>query len=424
MKIVCSQSDLKNNLSLVSRAVPSRPEPAVLGNVLMVATEATQKVSMVAFDGNLGIKTSFNAEVIEEGQITLPAKLFNDIVTRLPEMEITLDLPEDEDDFVVTISSISGKFRLTGIDAEEFPQLPEVDSTQIEDITHKSNSSLVVCMELPVSVLRIGLASCLFAVSSELSKQVLTGVHLKTALGDGDREDVLEFAATDSHRLAVVSINITPDETEDLDAQNLETSRTTTLESNLQLTSSITLPNFAVTIPGKALRELEKIISDATTEERVKIRFDESVMIFEYSDRLLTSAKIPGDYPAYGQLIPRSFIREMIVDRKRLLSSLELVAVLAQKNNLVKFSLNGEREELTVSADAQDIGNAQQSLPAQIIGADIEIAFNIKYLMDGLKAISAPEVKMQLNEGNQPAIFTPLGGLDMIYLVMPVQIRN
>ena len=391
MKIVCSSQDLKNNLSLVSRAVPSRAEPAVLANVLMVATEATQKVSMVAFDGSMGIKTSFNAEVIEEGSITLPAKLFNDIVTRLPEMEVTLDVGDVEENFVATISSVGGEFKLTGIDAEEFPELPAVEGEQK--------------MELPIALLNEGLGGCLFAASTELSKQVLTGVHLKTkALAQGNNTDILEFAATDSHRLAVVATDLNREDSES--------------------ESEIALPEFSVTIPAKALRELERIVGDASATERVKVSFDDVVMIFELGDRLLTSAKIPGDYPAYGQLIPQNFAREMIVNRKRLLSSLELVAVLAQKNNLVKFSLSNDLGELTVSADAQDIGNAKQSLPAEIIGEDIEIAFNIKYLMDGLKALPAEEIKMQLNEGHQPVIFSPLGGLDMTYLVMPVQLRN
>ncbi|MDJ0569525.1 MAG: DNA polymerase III subunit beta [Pleurocapsa sp. MO_192.B19] len=390
MKIVCSQSDLKNNLSLVSRAVPSRPEPAVLGNVLIQATETTQKVSLTAFDGSLGIKTSFNAEVTEGGGITLPAKLFSEIVTRLPEMEITLDVPEDEEDnFIATLSSTSGKFQLTGIDAAEFPELPTIEAEQT--------------LELPISALNEGLGGCLFAASAELSKQVLTGVHLKTqGIGEDNLGDVLEFAATDSHRLAVVAADLNPESAE----------------------SAIHLPNFAVTIPAKALRELEKIVSDAQPTDRVKVNFDEVVMTFELGDRLLTSAKIPGNYPAYGQLIPQNFIREMIVDRKRLLSSLELVAVLAQRNNLVKFSLDNDKGELIVSADAKDIGNAKQSLPAEIMGEDIEIAFNIKYLMDGLKALSATEIKMQLNEWNQPVVFSPLGGLKMTYLVMPVQIKN
>lgn len=388
MKIVCSQSDLKNNLSLVSRAVPSRPEPAVLGNVLIDANESTQKVSLTAFDGSLGIETSFNAEVSQGGSITLPAKLLNDIVTRLPEMEITLDVPQDEANFIITISSASGEFQLTGIDAAEFPELPTVEAEQT--------------LELPIAVLNEGLGGCLFAASTELSKQVLTGVHLKTqGVGGNNFGDILEFAATDSHRLAVVATNLAEASDE-----------------------TIELPKLAVTIPAKALRELERIVSDAEVTDKVKVSFDEQVMIFQLGDRLLTSTKIPGDYPAYGQLIPQKFTREVILDRKRLLSSLDLVAVLAQKNNLVKFSLNNENSELVVSADARDVGNARQSLPAQIMGEDIDIAFNIKYLMDGLKALPASEIKMQLNEWNQPVVFSPLGGLQMTYLVMPVQIRN
>ena len=388
MKIVCSQSDLKNNLSLVSRAVPSRPEPAVLGNVLIEAISTTQRVNIVAFDGSLGIKTSFNAEVAEAGSITLPAKLLNDIVTRLPEIEITLEVREDEDSFVATINSTSGQFQLTGIEADEFPELPKTQAEQT--------------IKLPIAALNVGLAGCLFAASTELSKQVLTGVHLKTQNVDADDlGDTLEFAATDSHRLSVVAADLNHEEAAE----------------------RISLPKFALTIPAKALRELEKIVGDSTSDT-VKVSFDEQIIIFESGDRLITSTNIPGSYPAYGQLIPSSFAREVILDRKRLLSSLELVAVLAQKNNLVKFSVNNEKAELVVSADAQDIGNAEQSLPAEIMGEDIEIAFNIKYLVDGLKALPAAEIKMQLNEWNQPVIFTPLGGLNMTYLVMPVQIRN
>lgn len=388
MKIICASLDIKNNLSLVSRAVPSRPEPAVLGNVLIEASETTQKISLIAFDGSLGIKTSFNAEVLSGGSITLPARLLNDIVTRLPEIEITLDVPDDES-FVTTISSSSGQFQLTGIDAAEFPALPQVEAPQT--------------IELPITLLNQGLGGCLFAASTELSKQVLTGVHLKTqGVGQNNLGDTLEFAATDSHRLAVVATELNSEDSE----------------------VTIELPQLAVTIPAKTLRELERIVSDSAESDRVKVGFDEQIMVFELGDRLITSTRILGDYPAYGQLIPQSFAREIVIDRKRLLNSLELVAVLAQKNNLVKFSIDNDKSELIVSADAQDIGNAEQSLPAQIIGEDIEIAFNIKYLMDGLKALPTGEIKMQLNEWNQPVIFSPLGGIKMTYLVMPVQIRS
>ena len=138
MKLICSQSDLSTHLSLASRAVPSRPERIVLGNLLLVAEKETQTVSLTGFDGNLAIYTNFNAEVVEGGKITLPAKLFNDIVSRLPEMEIILSSAEyqtEEESILATLSSASGKFQLKGIDASEFPELPEIETAETIEST-------------------------------------------------------------------------------------------------------------------------------------------------------------------------------------------------------------------------------------------------------------------------------------------------
>ncbi len=387
MKIVCLQSDLKSNLAFVSRAVPSRPEPLVLGNVLLEADENSQKLTMTAFDGRLGIKTSFSADITEGGTITLPAKLFNDIVSRLPEMEISLDCDESEDEgnLVATLSAASSKLQLNGMNADEFPELPVVNADNM--------------VNLPVASFLEGLKGCLFAASTELSKEILTGVHVSSS-----ETTTLEFAATDSHRLAVVQIFLEDIATDD---------------------SSMELPEFAVTIPARALRELEKMLGDEVDKQATfKMRYDDTQIIFEGSSRNITTLRLTGAYPPYDRLIPSTFERILICDRKRLLSSLELVSVMAQRNNIAKFSLNSEQGELTLSVDAQDIGNAKQSISAEITGEDIDIAFNIKYLADGLKALPSEEVKMQLNEWNLPVIFTPLTGLKMTYLVMPVQIRS
>ncbi len=400
MKIVCSQSDLKNHLAFVSRAVPSRPEPIVLGNVLLFADEVTQKVTLTGFDGSLGIRTSFPADISENGTITLPAKLFNDIVSRLPEMEITLSWGESDEEtgnLVATLSSASGKFQLNGMAAEEFPELPRVDN---EDI-----------IDLPISTMLEGLKGCLFAASTEISKQILTGVHLSSS---EDHSDFLEFAATDSHRLSVLQALLNSgDDAEEADTATAEDKPV------------INLTDFAITIPARALRELEKMLVDGSQANKtVKICYDDTQIVFKLGDRILTTMRLTGTYPPYQRLIPASFTRNLVCDRKMLLSSLELVAVLAQKNNIVKFTLDSANNELILSVEAQDIGSATQSLPAEIIGEDVDIAFNIKYLMDGLKALSATDIKMQLNEWNQPVIFTPLNGSLMTYLVMPVQIRS
>lgn len=386
MKLVCTQSDLNTNLSLVSRAVSSRPTHPILSNVLLKADDAQGKVILIAFDLSLGIQTSFAAQITEGGEVTIPAKLFNEIVSRMSEGEITLvcDSEEQESNSVLaTLTSSSGRYQVRGMAAEEFPELPVIEGSE--------------SLSLPVDALLQGLRCSLFAASADETKQVLTGIHLTQP------QDSLEFAATDGHRLAVVQTS------------NEQEAPKTKLETE----------DFAVTIPARALRELERILGMCAADDTVAFCVDDTQVVFELGEQILTSRRLEGAYPNYQQLIPAQFVRQMNVERKRLLSSLELVAVLADaKNSIVKFNLDSDKQQLFLSVDAQDVGSAKESLPAQISGESIEIAFNVKYLMDGLKAIPTTEIQMQLNSETQPVIFTPLGGINMTYLVMPVQIRN
>lgn len=157
----------------------------------------------------------------------------------------------------------------------------------------------------------------------------------------------------------------------------------------------------------------------------VAVQFDQGQAIFEWTDQRLTSRLLEGQYPNYRQLIPKQFSHQMTVDRRLLLGALERISVLAdQKNNIVKLSLNDSTQELTLSVDAQDVGSGLETMPAQISGDSLDVAFNVKYLVDGLKAIATSEVQMQLNTATSPAILSPLGSIKMTYLVMPVQVRN
>ncbi|BDA65836.1 DNA polymerase III subunit beta [Calothrix sp. PCC 7716] len=386
MKLVCNQSDLNTNLSLTSRAVPSRPTHPVLANVLVVADADSNIVTITAFDLSLGIRTSFNAEVIQSGTIAMPAKLLNDIVSRLPEGEITLEDETNTEEntgegILVTLTPRSGSYKVRAMGGEEFPELPVIEDTQP---IYLSAASLIE-----------GLRGTLFATSADETKQVLTGVHLKVL------PNALEFAATDGHRLAVVeTINEGSDDNNDAELE--------------------------VTVPARALRELERMLAhSAQSEETIALHFDQGQAIFEWQNQRLTSRTLDGQYPQYRQLLPRQFQRELTLDRKQLLSTLERIAVLAdQKNNIVKVSIDSGAQEITLSVEAADIGSAVEPMPAQISGDDIDIAFNVKYLMEGLKALPATEIVMQLNSNLTPVIFTPLSGVKMTYLAMPVQLRN
>jgi DNA polymerase-3 subunit beta len=423
MKLVCVQSDLNTNLSLVSRAVPSRPTHPVLANVLLIADAQTQQVSLTAFDLSLGIRTSFSANVETGGEITLPAKLLNDIVSRLPEGEITLEdeAGEPAAPFRATITSASGRYQVRGMGAEEFPELPVVEKGE--------------AVYLPAEALIEGLRGSLFATSADETKQVLSGVHLKVqsvSIPDSDSDYSLEFAATDGHRLAVVQfpslMEIMPNAHANWREESIPPPLAPQDGSRTQQTQPKEIgdaPKLEVTIPAKALRELERMLGMRSSAEPLALHFDQGQVVFSFSNQRLTSRILEGQYPAYRQLIPRQFERQISFGRRQLLSALERIAVLAdQKNNIVKFSMKSVNQELALSVEAQDIGSGRESMQAQISGEDIEIAFNIKYLIDGLKALPSSEIQMQLNTATSPVILTPLDSFKMTYLIMPVQIRS
>ena len=378
MKLICSQTQLSTNLSLVSRAVPTRPTHPILANVLLVADVETQSVSLTAFDLSLGIKTSFAAEVIADGAIALPAKLLNDIVSRLLEGEIELE-ETNEAPLGITIVSASGRYQVRGMEVEEFPELPIIEAGE--------------AIYLPVEAFIEGLRSTLFATSNNELTQLLTGLHIIA------RQETIEFAATDGHRLAMVE---TPNSVE------------------IPVASSLV----EVTIPAKSLRELEKMLSMGNSPEPLAMQFDQGQVIFEWANRRLTSRVLEGQYPAYRQLIPRQFDRQVTIERKLLISSLERIAVMAdQKQNIVKFSIDDINQQISLSVETRDVGSGKEVISVASSGEDLDFAFNIKYLMDGLKALPTNEIQMQVHTATSPIIFTPLGSLKMTYLIMPVQIR-
>ena len=328
MQFVCSQSDLSTHLSLVSRAVPSRPNRPVLGNVLVEASTDTHQVTLTGFDETLGIQTRIPAQVSAAGALTLPAKLLSDIVSKLPNED--LELIEDEAELVVTLKNSSGEYQVRGLAAADYPSLPMVEAGQPAQVS--------------AEVLLEGLRGALFATSGDETKQVLTGVHIVA------EPETLEFAATDGHRLAVV-------QTVDSDGQTA----------------------MDVTVPGKALRELERALQAYQGTEPVALRFDPSQVIFELGDQRITSRLLEGQYPNYRQLIPRQFQRQLTLDRKQLVSALERIAVLAgQRNDIVKLTIDQTQQHLLLSVEALYVGSGQERLPAQITGENLDVAFKVR----------------------------------------------
>ena len=385
MKVVCSQSELNSALQLVSRAVATRPTHPVLANVLLTADAGSNRLSLTGFDLSLGIQTSLAASVETSGAITLPARLLGEIVSRLSS-DSPVTLAVDDSGEQVQLTSLSGSYQMRGMSADDYPDLPMVESG--------------MTLKLQPERLVQALKGTLFASSADEAKQLLTGVHLKF------NQRALEAAATDGHRLAVLNV-----------------------EDALQdaaVTDAVEDEGFAVTLPSRSLREVERLMASWRSDEPVSLFCDRGQVVFLAADQMVTSRTLEGTYPNYGQLIPDGFTRTFGMDRRALIAALERIAVLAdQHNNVVKFSSQPEDGVVQISADAQDVGSGSESLPSNLEGDAMQIAFNVRYLLDGLKAMGSDRIVLHCNAPTTPAVLRSDEASEAFtYLVMPVQIRS
>ena len=387
MEIACQQSELNIAIQLVNKAVASRPTHPILSNILFTADEVTNKISLTGFDLNLGIQTSFDANVDKSGAITIPSKILAEIVAKLPnDSPVILKVEEDSEN--ILLKSDRGSFNLKGIASDDYPNLPFVDSG--------------TSLDLNPSIFLEALRLTMFSSSNDESKQLLTGVNFKF------KNQSLESAATDGHRLAVISTS---------EGENF---------SKLEMmdNSNNSDDYLSVTIPTRSLREIEKLVNTKIKEEAIKLFYDKGQVVFISSNQIITTRTLEGSYPNYSQLIPDSFSKIFKFERNSLINSLERIAVLAdQQSSVVKININDDKFA-SISADAQDIGNAKELLPVSFNGDQIEIAFNVRYLLEGLRVISSENILLKCNLPTTPTVVVPDDDSSYTYLVMPVQVRS
>ena len=389
MEIICNQNEFNSAIQLVSKAVSSRPTHPILANILLTADQGTNKISLTGFDLSLGIQTSFDGTVTKSGDITIPSKLLSEIVNKLPtEMPISLEVDENSEN--ILIKSDRGSFTINGIPSNDYPQLPFVET----------GTSLNIDPNAFLQALKF----TTFASSNDDSKQLLTGVNFTF------KHKHFEAAATNGHRLAVALID---------NEKNLN--------ENANLTSDE--ENLSVTIPTRSLREIEKLISLKNNDSSIKLFYDKGQIVFSSRNQIITSTTLEGKYPNYPQLIPPEYKKVFTFDTKIFTDSLERIAILAGQeigsgNMLVKIKINQNGQAL-ISADAKDIGSANESIPVVFDCESLDIAFNVRYLLEGLKVISSQKVLLKCNDPITPAILVPEDNKDSFtYLVMPVQVGS
>ncbi len=373
MKFVIGKEDLLNGIRIVERATSQKAVQPVLYNILFETLENNQ-IRLCATDLVLTVITTLDAQVQEQGKITLPAKKLNEIVTKLSNDLVTIE--SDGDSSNVSITCKKSKFDIIGIPANEFPN--DVFNYNIDDSQ---------CFDVELNPFLKGIKQAGFAAAGYEVSNLLSGIVCQF------NEGLLEIASTDGNRLARFREK---------------------LSSNINEQTQLI-------IPSKTLNEFLKM-SSFIDEESIKICKDKASIILK-SEKITTISKLlEGQYPRYNQLIPSETPKKAVVNVSQLITALERVAVMVNdKTCIVKMRFADN--ELTLSADTPDAGKSEDTIDIDYTNEELLIAFNYRYVLEALRTIDSEEVIIGLNAPLSATVIKPNSEDDFISLVMPVQIR-
>lgn len=376
MKFEIMRQQLLDGLNDVMKAVSSKTTIPILTGIKLEVTEDGLKLT--GSDSDITIQTFIKAvengdqviRVIEEGSIVVQARMFNEIIRKLPTSDVEIEVNEN---YHTHIRSGKSKFDLIGLDASNYPLLPEM----------QDDRQFVVPADSLKSIVR----ETVFAVSTSENRPVLTGVLWQ--IRDGE----LTCVATDSHRLA---------------------RRKMVLENPIE-------GEYNVVIPGKSLNELSKIIGDSS--QPVYIAITNQQVLFKTEDVLLYSRLLEGNYPDTSRLIPTEFKTSIRMNGKALFQAIDRASLLAreERNNIVRFSsLTGNAVE--ISSSSPEIGEVEEELQSTSIeGEELKISFSAKYMMDALRALDGQDVMIQFTGAMRPFILHSAQDDTVLQLIVPVR---
>ncbi len=371
MKLSCLQENLTKGLSIVGRAVPSRTTMPILGNVLL-ATDHGQ-LKLAATNLELSIVHWVGARVETEGSLTIPARNFIDLINSLPPEQVDLVMDDQAVSLALTCGTVKASFR--GISAEEFPVVPEPEE----------NDGFAVA----ANDLQTGLGHVTFAASTDESHPVLTGV---LAEFEGD---TLTLAAADGFRLSMRKI---------------------------PLIHPVPQP-FSVIIPARALSELMRVIGDQEDPVMMSTTRPHNQILFQLKDTVLNSQLIDGNFPDVRRIIPPGWTTRLVLGREEILQACKRAAIFARDvANIVTLSI--VPGELVISADSAESGQGSTRLMANVEGEvqEMEIAFNVRFLVDVFSALDVPQIALELNAATNPGVIRGVGDEAFVHVVMPMHL--
>lgn len=363
MKIICTKSDLVKGVNIVSKAVPSKTTMPILECILIDAT--TDIIKFTANDMELGIETVVEGNIVEKGVIAIDAKIFSEIVRKLPDNEVVI---ECDGNLQSTITCEKAKFNISAKSGEDFSYLPYVEKSEMITISQFTLKEII--------------RQTIFSIADNDSNKLMTGELFQI------QENMLKVVSLDGHRISI---------------------RKTELENSYQ--------SRKVVVPGKTLMEVSKILS-GEAESKVNISFTSNHIVFEFDNTVVVSRLIEGEYFRIDQMLSSDYETKVKINKKEFLNCIDRATLLVKEGDKKPIIINILDDIMELKIKSQ-IGSMNDEIMISKEGRDLLIGFNPKFLIDALRVIDDEEVTLYLMNPKAPC-FIKDDKENYIYLILPV----
>lgn len=367
MEITCLRENLKEVLDHAERMISRNTTLPILNHFLLSTNKGQLKVS--ATDLEIGFSACVQGKITNNGSLAIPAKLLTQFVNNLPNKKIDLEVKNSS----LYLNCESARAVILGLNPDDFPIIPKIKNTQ--------------AIVINSGVLKEAFGDVINTCAASDARPEIAGVYIKIY------SDYIKIIATDSFRLAEKTI----------------------FKNEIKKHQG----ELNIIIPVRTVSEVLRIIGDKNQD--VSIFIDPNQILFDFGDSRLISRLIDGQYPDYEAVVPKDYETRISVSRGILEEAIRLASCFTGRLSDVIFKTNCKNNELEIFSNNADLGEHQTKLKVDIKGKDVQVVFNWRYILDGLKNIKNGEVSIEFNGGERPAVIRPLGKSDYFYIVMPIK---
>lgn len=367
MKLICSKSNLLHGVNIVSKAVPTRTTMSILECILIDAS--SDEIKLIANDMELGIETIIDGEIVENGIIALDAKIFSEIVRKLPDNEVVI---ETDASFKTVITCEKAKFNIIGKSGEDFSYLPYIEK----------NDPIAISQFTLKEVIR----QTIFSIADNDSNRLMTGELFEI------NENQLKVVSLDGHRISI---------------------------RNIELKEHYA--NKKVVVPGKTLNEISKILPGSVDDD-VTIYITDNHIIFEFFDTTVVSRLIEGEYFKIEQMLSSDYETKVKINKRELLDCIDRATLLVKEGDKKPIIMDIQDGVMELKINSF-IGSMNEDIDIEKTGKDILIGFNPKFFIDALRVIDEEEVSLYMVNPKAPC-FIRDDDNQFIYLILPVNFNN